>query len=176
MVRGIALASRREGRVTEAGLAGDASREVAGVVAPPPLIVGVPMLAALLLERLYPWSLGSASWLVPVGVGLLLTGLALLLPSIVVFRRARTHPEPWKPTKALVTGGLYRYTRNPMYLGMLLVYLGLTLVERTAWPLVALPAVILVLEVGVIRREERYLARCFGVSYEAYRRQVRRWL
>lgn len=162
--------------MTEAAPDASRSREVAGVLAPPPLIVGVPMLAALLLERWMPWPLPVGSWAVRVGVGAVLVGFACVIPSIAAFRRARTHPEPWKPTKALVTSGLYRITRNPMYLGMLLVYVGIALAGRTVWPLLPLPVVILALEVGVIRREERYLVGRFGAPYEAYRQRVRRWL
>ncbi len=158
------------------GTPDEAPREVAGVLAPPPLLVGVPMLAALLLEWWRPWPLPLAGWAVPVGVTLVVVGFGCVLPSIAAFRRARTHPEPWKPTKALVTSGLYRITRNPMYVGMMLVYLGITLAERTAWPLLPLPVVVLAFEFGVIRREERYLARRFGSEYEAYRQRVRRWL
>lgn len=176
MGAGSAAASRREPRVSGPRPDDPGAREVAGVLAPPPLIVGVPMLVALLLGWWRPWPLPRAAWAVPLGIGMVAIGFLCVIPSIAAFRRARTHPEPWKPTKALVTGGLYRVTRNPMYLGMLLVYLGITLAERTVWPLLPLPLVVLAFEVGVIRREERYLARRFGPDYDAYRRQVRRWL
>jgi protein-S-isoprenylcysteine O-methyltransferase Ste14 len=147
----------------------------AGVIAPPPLIYGVPLLAGLLLDRWVPWPLVAERRTVPGGLVLVLLGL-VALPAILAFRRARTHPEPWKPTKALVTVGPYRYSRNPMYLGFTLCYAGIAIWQNSVWPLLALPVVIAVVRVGVIQREERYLEGLFGEDYRAYRAQVRRWL
>lgn len=151
------------------------TRPVAGVIAPPPLIFGVPLLAGLLLGRWLPWPFVPPALARPLGGLLVALGL-LAIPALLAFRRARTHPEPWKPTSALVTTGPYRFSRNPMYLGMTLLYLGLTTWWNVAWPLVALPVVLGVLHVGVIAREERYLEGLFGDEYRAYRRRVRRWL
>jgi protein-S-isoprenylcysteine O-methyltransferase Ste14 len=154
----------------------DAARPAtAGVIAPPPLIYGVPLLAGLLLDRWFPWPLVPERLTLPLGLVFVVLGF-IALPAILAFRHARTHPEPWKPTKALVTVGPYRYSRNPMYVGMTLLYLGTTIWQNTLWPLVALPAVVAVIHVGVIQREERYLERLFGDDYRAYRDRVRRWL
>lgn len=147
----------------------------AGVIAPPPLIYGVPLLMGLLLDRWVPWPLVAERLTLPLGLVLVTLGF-VALPAILAFRVARTHPEPWKPTKALVTVGPYRYSRNPMYVGMALLYLGTAIWQNTVWPLLALPAVIAVIHVGVIRREERYLEALFGEDYRAYRERVRRWL
>ncbi len=151
------------------------TRPVAGVIAPPPLIFGVPLLAGLLLARWAPLPLVPPSLARPLGGLMIALGL-LAIPALLAFRRARTHPEPWKPTSALVTSGPYRFSRNPMYLGMTLLYLGITTWQNVAWPLLALPLVGWVLHVGVIVREERYLEMLFGQEYLDYRRRVRRWL
>jgi protein-S-isoprenylcysteine O-methyltransferase Ste14 len=90
--------------------------------------------------------------------------------------RVGSDPNPYKPATALAVHGPYRYTRNPMYLAMTIFYLGLTLLVNTLWPLVLLPAVLLVVQRGVINREERYLERTFGDAYRAYKARVRRWL
>ena len=147
----------------------------AGVIAPPPLIYGVPLLAGLWLDRWVPWPLVPERVTLPFGLVLVVLGF-IALPAILAFRKARTHPEPWKPTKALVTVGPYRFSRNPMYVGMTLLYLGTTIWQNTAWPLLALPAVIALIHVGVIQREERYLEGLFGDDYRTYRERVRRWL
>jgi protein-S-isoprenylcysteine O-methyltransferase Ste14 len=133
------------------------------------------LLAGLLIDRWAPWPIIAERVTLPIGLlGVLLGFIAL--PAILAFRRARTHPEPWKPTKALVTVGPYRYSRNPMYVGMTLLYLGTAVWQNTVWPLLALPVVLWVVQVGVVRREERYLEGLFGEDYRAYRDRVRPWL
>ncbi|MBK7594819.1 MAG: phosphatidylethanolamine N-methyltransferase family protein [Gemmatimonadetes bacterium] len=146
----------------------------AGVIAPPPLIYGVPLLAGLLLNRWSPWPLVAGRATMPGALVLVLLGF-IALPAVLAFRKARTHPEPWKPTKALVTVGPYRFSRNPMYVGFTLCYLGIAGWRNSVWPLLALPVVLGVMQVGVIHREERYLERLFGEDYRAYRARVRRW-
>ncbi len=96
--------------------------------------------------------------------------------ALIQFRRAGTPPEPWRPSRALVTGGIYRYTRNPMYVGMTLIYLGVTAWWNTWWPLGVLPLVLVIMTVAVIGREEAYLERLFGEEYRRYRDRVRRWI
>ena len=146
----------------------------AGVIAPPPLIYGIPLLAGLLADRWQPWPLITERTTVPEGLIMVLLGF-VAVPAVLAFRKARTHPEPWKPTKALVTVGPYRYSRNPMYVGFTLCYAGIAIWQNSVWPLLALPVVIAVMRVGVIKREERYLEGLFGDDYRAYRDQVRRW-
>mgnify|MGYP003429061364 FL=1 len=146
----------------------------AGVIAPPPLIYGIPLLAGLLADRWRPWPLITERTTVPEGLIMVLLGF-VAVPAVLAFRKARTHPEPWKPTKALVTVGPYRYSRNPMYVGFTLCYAGIAIWQNSVWPLLALPVVIAVMRVGVIKREERYLEGLFGDDYRAYRDKVRRW-
>jgi protein-S-isoprenylcysteine O-methyltransferase Ste14 len=145
------------------------------VIAPPPLIYLVPLGLGLLLQWWRPVPLLPERLALPVGVAFLLLGL-VALPALRQFIRAGTHPEPWKPTTALVTGGPYRFTRNPMYLGFTLIYIGIACWVNTAWPVVLLPLVLLVMHYGVILREEAYLERKFGEEYRAFRGRVRRWL
>ncbi|WP_331054806.1 isoprenylcysteine carboxylmethyltransferase family protein [Longimicrobium sp.] len=123
--------------------------------------------------------------LLPVGVQriagvagpvLVVAGLAIILWGVLTFRRARTGIYPTQPASRIVYAGPYRFTRNPMYTGMLAAYLGGMLLARTAWPLLLLPAVLLLLQHFVISREERYLEAEFGAEYHEYRQRVRRWL
>lgn len=157
---------------------GPAAPRHAGVIAPPPLLFLGALLLGLGLDRLLGLpGLGlEAMPRLLLGGALGLAGAAVALPAARGFRRAGTHLEPWKPSSALVTGGVYRVTRNPMYLGMALLYLGLALAAGSLGALALLPPLLLVVRYGVIAREERYLEALFGEDYRAYRRRVRRWL
>ncbi len=152
-----------------------AARQTAGVIAPPPLLYAVPLAVGLLLQHWHPIRLPSPDIARLIGIASVLLGL-VGFPAIVAFRRANTSPKPWEPTTALVTSGPYRISRNPMYLGFTLLYVGVSLWANAAWPLFFLPVVLAVMLFGVIRREETYLVRVFGPDYVAYCRRVRRWL
>lgn len=152
--------------------------EVSGVLAPPPLIFLGFLVAG--------WGLGhllgepSLGLDVPVRRGLAVAGLVIGLGvevwAVGLFRRARTAPEPWRPTTALVTSGVYRFTRNPIYLGFAVVCLGLAVGLDSPLAILFLLPCLVVIDRFVIQREERYLAGLFGDAYDAYRRRVRRWL
>ena len=149
--------------------------DIPHVIAPPPLIYALPLFAGLLLHHFLPQPVLPPRWahiLGPVGVGLGLIGL----PAVLAFRQAGTHPQPWRPTTALVVTGPYRLSRNPMYVGFTLLYLGISLWVNALWPLVLLPFVLVLMSRGVVAREERYLERRFGDAYRSYCARVRRWL
>jgi protein-S-isoprenylcysteine O-methyltransferase Ste14 len=152
------------------------SEDIAGVIAPPPLIYLAGLIAGFALEAVLPGA-DLPAW-VEWGAGalLVLAGLGLLAWFNTLFSRKGTAVEPWKPTTAIVTTGPYRFTRNPAYLGMALTYVGIAVLSSALWVLVPLPFVIAVIDRGVIAREERYLERRFGEEYLAYRRGVRRWV
>lgn len=152
--------------------------EHSGVLIPPPLIYAVPFGVGLLLERTAPWPITVEWHRVVVGVGSIIVacGLALIVAGIVTFRRARTTIFPLRSTSLIVDQGVYRLTRNPMYVGMCIAYIGLTLIANSVWPAVAWPFALLVVDRYVMRREERYLSAKLGEPYEQYRRRVRRWL
>lgn len=153
----------------------DQPKEHAGVIAPPPLIYLVPLLLGILLQHWFPRSLVPVSLATPLGSLLILLGM-VGLPAIIAFRRAGTRPEPWKPVTALVTTGPYRFSRNPMYVGLTVIYLGVTVLVNSFWPLLFLPVILPLMLFGVVRREEAYMERRFGDEYRAYRTRVRRWL
>ena len=153
-----------------------AEDDTAGVVAPPPLIYLAGLGLGFLLEALLPSAEipGALRW--PLGVLLVIAGAALALSFIRAFARQRTAVEPWKPTTALVTTGPYRVTRNPGYLGMALTYAGIAVLASALWPFATLLPTLLVIDRGVIAREERYLERKFGAEYTDYKGRVRRWI
>ncbi len=92
------------------------------------------------------------------------------------FQAAGTNIPPSLPTTALVIDGIYRRTRNPLYLGMTLVYLGLGVAAGSIWAIVLVVPLLWVINTGVVAREERYLERKFGDAYRAYKARVRRWV
>jgi protein-S-isoprenylcysteine O-methyltransferase Ste14 len=106
---------------------------------------------------------------------LFVVGVALTLDAAAWFRRMGTSPDPREPTQMIVREGPYRFTRNPMYLGLSLALAGLALLLGNAlWPLLALIPVLSVIQLMVVTREERYLEAKFGDQYREYRAQVRR--
>jgi protein-S-isoprenylcysteine O-methyltransferase Ste14 len=144
---------------------------------PPPLIYLGTLLLGLALERFLPIQLGLTPIGRYLGGGLLiLAGLGYAAAALGLFRSAGTRAEPWKTTSAIVRSGVYARTRNPMYLGMAMVYTGLSLVFSSLAALLLLPVVILLIQSQVIAREERYLESKFGEEYLQYKANVRRWL
>jgi protein-S-isoprenylcysteine O-methyltransferase Ste14 len=107
---------------------------------------------------------------------LIASWLALTAWSFRRFWASGTSIVPVRPSTALVIEGPYRLTRNPMYLGLLSLYLGVTCWSGLMWPLILTPVLVWVIHVTVIGREERYLTRKFGDDYRRYQAQVRRWL
>ena len=104
-------------------------------------------------------------------VGAIIAGWGLM-----TFRRARTTTVPGEKSAQLVTWGPYRFTRNPMYVGLTVAYLGEALILRQIWPLLFLPLVLAYVNWVVIPLEETRLLEVFGADYDGYRARVRRWI
>ena len=109
------------------------------------------------------------------GLVLVVAGVALIITSRRTMLAAETNINPFKPTTSIVRTGPFRFTRNPLYLAMTLIYLGLTLLANTWWCFPLLVPVLLLIHFGVVKREERYLERKFGDSYREYQSRVRRY-
>ena len=152
------------------------SRDVPGVIAPPPLIYLGGAAAGFGLEALLdsPSVPRAVAW--PLGAALMMTGGALARSFFRAFGRAGTPVSPYSTPTKLVTTGAYRLSRNPGYLGMALVYAGIAVITRALWALAPLVVVLVLIDRGVIMREERFLERKFGEDYLRYRRRTRRWL
>ncbi len=148
----------------------------AGVIAPPPLIYGGALGAGLLAKTLFPATFLPAGATRALGVPLTGAGLLLFISSLRALRRAETDVRPYKPTTSIVAEGPYRFTRNPIYLGFTLVYGGITALVNSPWDALLLPLVLVLMQRGVIQREERYLERVFGEEYLQYKARVRRWI
>lgn len=150
-------------------------KDTPGVLAPPPLIYALTFGAAWLLQLLLPMPLAPISLEIPAYIVLGL-GAFIVLWSFSTLRGAETSGNPYKPAENLVTTGPFRFSRNPIYLAMGLLYLGASLFLNMLWPLVLFPILLGIMLFGVIFREEHYLLLRFGTKYLKYKATVRRWL
>jgi protein-S-isoprenylcysteine O-methyltransferase Ste14 len=150
-----------------------------GVIAPPPFIYLGGLALGLLLHRILPLKYLSRT---PRGITLTIGSTCVsvaLTVGILGFRQMRaanTNINPAQPATTIVTEGPFRFTRNPVYLSMTLLYLGIMFLVNSLWLLLILPPILGLMNVGVIAREERYLEHKFGAQYLAYKQRVRRWL
>lgn len=151
----------------------------AGVRFPPPFLFVIGFVAGWALDRYWralPLSRFAGSARAPFGWAALAVGVILAGWGMVTFKRAKTAINPHHGASQLVTHGPYRFTRNPMYTGLTIQYLGGSALIDSAWPIIVLPIVLLILIETVILREEMYLRDAFGVEYTGYVASVRRWL
>jgi len=151
--------------------------DTANVIIRPPIAWVVAVLAGLALNRLMPLPFVPAAvpagWL---GAMVFVLALALLAWAIVTITRAGSNVPTNLPTTTIVESGPYRFTRNPIYLGMFLGLIGLAIAFDNLWLLMMLVPFALVIRYGVVAREEDYLERKFGDVYRDYRSRVRRWV
>ena len=151
----------------------------AGVIARPPLLFLAALLLGFVSDRLLPLPLpvpriDLVHWII--AGSLILICLALAAAGIRNFSRAGTPVPTNEPTRALVTTGIHGWTRNPIYLGMFLVYGGIGVAARSPWILIFTLPLAITIRYGVVAREEAYLERRFGEAYRDYKARVRRWL
>jgi protein-S-isoprenylcysteine O-methyltransferase Ste14 len=147
-----------------------------GVVAPPPIIYLGGLALAFALDWVWPISLIPDTVQYVVGIILILLGLSVVAVAFLKFRRAGTHIEPHKPTTAIVTEGLYGVSRNPIYVALTGITLGIAVVTDNVWVVLMLVPTLIIMRIGVIAREERYLEGKFGEEYRRYKASVRRWI
>jgi protein-S-isoprenylcysteine O-methyltransferase Ste14 len=152
------------------------SADKPGIIAPPPLIYGGGFLIALFLHWREPLAIFARPSVLWPGIGLVVLGLSLGIWGGRTLATAGTNVNPYRPSTMIVDSGPFRFSRNPLYVGMDLVYIGLTLAFDTWWGFILLFPVLIIMHFGVIRREERYLEGRFGEAYRGYRARVRRYL
>jgi protein-S-isoprenylcysteine O-methyltransferase Ste14 len=146
------------------------------ILIPPPVYYAAGLAGGMAINSGIPLPLGGRPATVVAGVFVAVCGLAPALAGVAAVIRHHTTIVPHHHVATLVTGGVYRWSRNPMYTGSAIVYVGLALLLGSWWPLVLGPAVIVAVRQLVIRPEERYLAQRFGRTYTDYQTRVRRWL
>jgi protein-S-isoprenylcysteine O-methyltransferase Ste14 len=142
----------------------------------PPVAIGAPLLVGWLATQAWGDLVELGRWRVPLGWVLVLLFVGWNGWSLWLFARHETGLLPGQATHAMIEEGPYRFSRNPLYVGLLALYLGLTLLASTLWGMVLFPVAVLLVLWGAIRPEERYLHERFGASYDEYARRVRRWL
>jgi protein-S-isoprenylcysteine O-methyltransferase Ste14 len=151
----------------------------AGVIARPPFLFLAALLLGLASDHLLPLPFavpdhGPVHWIIAGSV--ILIGLALAAAGIRNFFHAATPVPTYRPVRALVTTGIHGWTRNPIYLGMFLVYGGIGIAARSPWTLLLTLPLAITIRYGVVAREEAYLERRFGDAFRDYKGRVRRWL
>lgn len=150
--------------------------DTAQVIVLPPLLYGAAFVVGLLLHLAFPVHVLPTTLARGIGVVCVLVSLPLAIATLRALSRAHTPVDPMKPTTALVTEGPFRYSRNPIYVALTLLYLGMAFLGNALWILLLVVPVLPVIRYGVIAREEAYLTRKFGDTYRRYTVQVRRWL
>jgi protein-S-isoprenylcysteine O-methyltransferase Ste14 len=152
------------------------AQDNSGVRFPPPLVYVIGLLAGWLLERKYPLAALPRNFSIAAGIVLIVAGIALSRSGAQAIWRANSSIVPIRPTTAIASSGVFRFTRNPMYLGLVVIYAGIALLIRSAWAFILLPLVVLAVDRLVIAKEERYLTGKFGEQYLSYKGRVRRWI
>ncbi|WP_036259827.1 methyltransferase family protein [Methylocapsa aurea] len=148
----------------------------AKVIALPPLILAATLALGVGLHLIWPVRLLSGVFALPLGLALISGAIALAAFAVREMHRANTAIDIRKPTTAIVTSGVFKLSRNPIYLGMVLLCVGIAFAVNSAWILASAAPLALILQKGVIEREEAYLAQKFGAAYLQYKGSVRRWI
>jgi protein-S-isoprenylcysteine O-methyltransferase Ste14 len=151
----------------------------AGVLTRPPVLYLTSLVLGLVLDYVLPLPLALPEtplvrW--TAGAGLILVGVATMAAGIRNFTRAATPVPSNQPVRTLVTTGIHGRSRNPIYVGMFLLYAGIGVAARSPWVFALLVPLAIVMRYGVVAREEAYLERRFGTAYRDYKARVRRWL
>ena len=147
-----------------------------GVRVPPPLIYLAYFLLGVILDRFLPLPSFASFWVRFVGWLVAVGALVVVSLAIKEFRIARTTVRPDRPASALITGGIFARSRNPLYLSLLMLYGGVGIYHGWWWPIIISPLLVLTMNRWIIAKEENYLTARFGDSYLEYCRRVRRWV
>lgn len=153
-----------------------APKDHASVKIHPPILLVIHIAVAYLLGRFIVLSVAVSPLFRNIGLGLAGIGFLLGILAFYSFMKARTTLDPHGSVKTVVSSGIYRFTRNPIYLGMVLMLVGLPLTFGNVWGIPLAPIFIFLMNKLVIEHEEAYLEKKFGEGYTGYKSRVRRWL
>jgi protein-S-isoprenylcysteine O-methyltransferase Ste14 len=152
------------------------STDKPGVAAPPPLLYGGAFVLVLVFHWFWPMPIFGHAVALWLSLALLVLSVGIAAWGIRTMQAAGTNVNPALPTTVTLASGPFRFSRNPLYLALTLLYLGLTLAFNTWWGIVMLVLVHIIMHRGVVLREERYLDQKFGETYRQYRSKVRRYV
>jgi protein-S-isoprenylcysteine O-methyltransferase Ste14 len=152
------------------------SSDVPNVLILPPLLYGLALAVGFLVHWITPRPIVSSTAGYWIGGVLFASGVFLAIWGRRVMERAGTNVNPTLPSTALVATGPFLFSRNPLYVALTLIYVGLALLANALWVLVLIVPVLLIMHYGVVRREERYLEARFADAYREYRSRVRRYV
>ncbi|MAE96842.1 MAG: isoprenylcysteine carboxyl methyltransferase [Deltaproteobacteria bacterium] len=153
------------------------AQDGAAVRLPPPVVPLIALALGVGLQLAWPLALPLGGALRYGGGALLIAaGLGLILAAAGLFRSSGQDPKPWVSTPEIISTGVYRYTRNPMYVAMGLLQTGIGVALANGWVVALVPVSLAVIQWTAIRHEEAYLERKFGAAYTDYKASVRRWL
>jgi|SRR6476620_12343228 len=149
-----------------------------GIFIPPPLIYAAIFFLSILMQKIIPInnSFFDSRNATIAGIVLIAIALLFILPALIKFVQSKNTLVTIKSATSLQTKGIYSLTRNPMYMGLLILYSGIAMLEGNWWTFIFIPLIIIIVQSYVIRGEENYLQRAFGEEYNAYRKKVRRWI
>ena len=153
-------------------------RDRPAIIAPPPLLALACIAAGLIAENFKPLPFFPGPFAVRIAIAIVLFFIAVFVVATArqELVRHKEDPSPYRPTNAIVTSGIYRRTRNLIYIAFMIVVLASAVAANSAWLLLSIAVLFVLLEFGVVRAEERYLSGKFGAEYEEYRQRVRRWV
>lgn len=154
------------------------SEDSPGIYIPPPLIYAAIFFISILFQHTWPLdtSFFHTQTAIIIGIIFIVATVLVNITAIRQFVRSKNTIVTIKPAHSLQTTGIYSRTRNPMYLGLVLLYTGLAFLTGNWWTLILLPLLVMLVGYFIIRREEKYLERRFGKPYLDYRNKVRRWI
>lgn len=152
-------------------------RDRAAIIAPPPVLVVVCVVGAIVVDHFRPLPIVRSEWpRFVVGTIMLAIGFVIGFTAIRQFHAHHEQPNPYTPTNAIIDTGIYSRTRNPIYVSFFVIVVSAAFFANSWWVVIAEIPLFFLLRFGVIAAEERYLATKFGAPYEDYRRRVRRWI
>lgn len=151
-------------------------QDKAGVLIFPPLLYLLVLATGILVSYFFPQHLINFSIAMPMGILFLITGITTLILAATLFRKNKNPVNPSGSTQLIICSGIYKYTRNPMYLSLTLIFTGISIITNAWFSFVLLFPLLLICQKGIIEREEKYLTRKFGDEYLNYKSKVRRWI
>ncbi len=148
----------------------------AGVIAFPPALYAGTLLIGLILSFVFPIDFLPRSVALVLGALAIICAGAIAISAFRVMNRAQTAVNPSQPTTTIVSDGVFSWSRNPIYLSLTLLYIGIALLFSALWALLLLLPLLVIVQIGIVKREEIYLERKFGDEYLRYKASVRRWV